>query len=308
MSVDRSKLSPDAQHLGLDEELPKEELTILTEEDVQAQERAAAAAERPDWLDPRYDSPEDQAKAYKQAERAMHEANQRAKAMEDRIAHLEANFQRPEPQQSEEWDPTQQVLERGDYEAQLDYLARENPLQAMRMLMAEQQQANLEFMQEQARIAQYREQQMRPMQEARENTQSQLVADAAYERVVARNPDYDDYHERVVELVNDPEWISAEDAWDLGKLERAVERAYRVAKAERITSTDEELMAQGLSQAEIERQRKMQAQSLRPAAQSREAEMTPDERVLAGILNSAEADGSYASQRRVIWGDLRGPQ
>lgn len=52
---------------------------------------AGAQPTRPDWLNPRYQTIEDQAKAYAEAERAMHETNQKATRTEQYARDLEQN-------------------------------------------------------------------------------------------------------------------------------------------------------------------------------------------------------------------------
>ncbi len=305
------ELSEHAKHLALDEELQQPDPPeVITEEEAQRRE---AEAQRPDFLVPRYQTVEEQARAYKEAEREMHETKQQAKQLEERLAALEAQQQQfQQPQQPQPWEmgygPQSEYFSQAEYEAQLQQLAREDPLTAMRAVMAEAEEQRLAHMQQQAQVAQMQQQQLQPWQEAQQQTQAQLIADHAYNRVLDQNPDYEEYHEDVVKLMEqDPGWINPADAWDLNKLTTAVTRAYKVVKGERLSATDDELRARGLTQADIERQRKLSAQTVQGRSAAPESELTEEQKNLAGMLASG-TDGSYKQARQHLWGALRAPQ
>ncbi len=76
---DLRELAPEApeEEAGLDAE-PEEPAEGTAEEGA---EESAGTPERPEWLDPRYATPEDQAKAYHEAQKRMHEATEQAAAL-----------------------------------------------------------------------------------------------------------------------------------------------------------------------------------------------------------------------------------
>ncbi len=297
-----TELSAEAKHLGLDEEIQDPEPMQVVQE-----EPEPAAEERPEWLSEKYTSVEEQARAYSEAQAAMHEANQRAKALEERLTALER--QQPQQQQDQynpydyQYDPLQQV----SYEDQLRELYDQDPVAATRALLAERDQQLYQMQQQAQQIQNWQQQQQKPIQDTWQETQAQLIADSAVERVTSRHEDFQEYAEDVKKWLNEenPGYISDTDAWNLAKMENALETAYKVKKAERILAHEDELRSQGLSPEEIERQRKVSSQTL-TGASARPQDPSEDEKQLAAMV--ASGDQSYAAARRQIWGDLRSPQ
>jgi hypothetical protein len=291
------------KHLGLDEPLaePEPDTSVLQP----ASPEGADTPERPEWLDQRFDSPEEQAKAYREAERRMHDTLQANAELEKRLAALEERIpeqpQEPQYDYSAFSDPMQQAA----YRDQLSQLAEENPLAAMEALLNEreqlwQMQQAAAWQQQQVAAAAYQPQMMQQQQ-----TQAALVANEAKRNVTSRHEDFSEYEDQVAQiLTDDPEFIAGQHSWDLSKLERGLERAYRIAKAEALTAREQELRDQGVDPAEIERQRKMNAQTMQGVS-ARPDEPSAEEKQLAAMVESGMQ--SYGAARNSIWGPMRAP-
>lgn len=297
MAVDPQK------HLGLDEPLaePEPDTSVL-----QAAQEAEPEPERPDWLSDRYQSVEDQAKAYSEAERRMHETLQYNAELEKRLASIEERMGDPQ-QQSQQFDYSEfnDPMQQATYRDQLAQLAEENPLAAMEALLAQRDQA----MWEQQQMAEMQRMQQaavyQPQIRQQQETQAALVANEAKRNVTQRHEDFGQYEDQVAQIISDdPEFIAGQHAWDLSKLERGLERAYRIAKAETTFAREQELRDQGVDPAEIERQRKMNAQTMQGVS-ARPEEPSPEEKQLAAMVESGMQ--SYGAARNSIWGPMRAP-
>jgi hypothetical protein len=299
-------LGPREKHLGLDEPMQEPEPVDL--EALQPEQPAEAEPEKPEWLDPRFNTVEAQAQAYSAAERQMHAVNQEKADMEKRLAALEErydpnNYQQPyDPGYDQNYyDPVTQA----SYEEQLRQLAETDPLAAMRAIAAEQAQALQAQQMQAAQLQQMSQAQQQPLVQQQQETQAALVANEAKRNVTARHEDFRNYEDQIAQvLTDDPEFISGQHAWDLQKLERGLERAYKIVKAEEWAGHEQELRDQGVAPEDLERHRKMAAQTMQGVS-ARPDEPTQEEKQLADMVNTGMQ--SYGAARKHLWGDMRAP-
>lgn len=229
--------------------------------------------ERPEWLPENFKTGQDFVKSYHEASGKIIEQGAALNRLEEQIGELTQavqSQQQPQYNQSDVQDQWQEMYDNNPV-GTAAYMAKLAAQQAVQEAMALQaSQAEPQF-----------------------QSQHELVAYAAEQDLSARYDDWSEYKEKVATAVqNDPTLLPDSAFSSLGGVKNALDRIYKVVKAEDVLSRSEQA---GTQQADQSRQAKMAAQTL-SGASSRPGEPSPEEASAARIL-AASKGGDYTSLR-----------
>jgi hypothetical protein len=226
------------------------------------------SVERPDWLPSNFQSGEDLAKSYAEAQRKLTEVSQEKSAYEQELQNLYQAQQSQAPQ----------VDYSGETE-RLEQAFEENPLATMAWLA---QQAAAQAVQQQGA-------QFQPLQQ----NQYELFAATVDQAMAREHEDWETVKPQVTQLLTeDPDFLSENAVQSLQGAQRALERAYKVVKADATISQGETLAAE--QQAALQSM-KQGAQTMTGAG-GRPPEASDDEAFFQRIKN-ADSGGAQSLTR-----------
>ncbi len=188
-----------------------------------------------------------------------------------------------QPQYDPAWDQTSN----DDY---INELFAENPGEAVRTML----QQELAAMAQQNYTAQQQYQaQQAPMLEADRSTKAQVVADITSRHMDEKYGDWSEHAGRAQEILQERN-IPDHELFDIPQFERHVDEAYKLAKYEALTGQENELRSQGVSQEEIDRLRKAQAETLTARRSAPREEIPPEQQKAQELLAARQAAGRPA--------------
>lgn len=175
--------------------------------------------DRPDWLPENFQSPEDLAKSYQEAQRKITELSTQNKGLEESIGNLSAQFEQFTAQQNQ---PDPQAVY-----GQWSEMFEQDPIGTVAQIaQASAAQA----------LQQYQQQAQQPLQ-ATQQTQSALVAAYADQAMTAQYQDWNEEKGKVAEFIQDNPDIFHEGLFaDPTKATKALETAYKMVKADDVLS------------------------------------------------------------------------
>lgn len=201
--------------------------------------------ERPDWLPANFNSPEDLAKSYAEAQRKITELGQTNSALEQNVNELAAQFEsfQQQSQQQSQYDPStdpflasyEQAMETGDYRTALAYQAQLTQAAVQTAL---------------AQYAQGQQQQGNPQLEAHYNT----VAFNADQMLGNKYEDWNDYKGKIAEAIqHSPHLVPDEALTSPLATAEALDRVYKQVKYDDLISGTAQQQQQAAQAAEARR-------------------------------------------------------
>ena len=222
----------------------------------QEQEIASSEAEgRPDWLLPQFKTAEDQARSYAAAQSEMTRTRQELKEIQSQTQEILAQQQQQyqaQQAQGDQWGIQNQLLEAvasGDPEQELAAMAwlAETAAQKYAQQQAPQPQGN----------------------------NAEVIGFAANQTMQAKYDDWNEIAMDVKALVEqDPELLRVNDTTTLAQAVQGLERVYKIAKADRVLSQGESVLA---VENEANRLAKQQAQTITGSSQRPATSTAEDE-------------------------------
>lgn len=266
------------EQMGVD--LPEEPELAAQTIDTPAVENEEPPPERPEWLPDKFKQPEDLARSYSELESKLGEQGRQLSELQQA---LEAQQQQPDYG----YDPTGQPY--GYLDPAQEYIAQlyeENPVEATRFVL----QQELAQMQQQAQQqAQFQAQQQQPYQQAQQQSQAAMTAYVTEQHMIDRYDDWEDVKDSAMGILQNRQ-IPQHELLSQPDFERHVDEAYRLAKYEALTGQEQEMLAAGISQEEINRNRKLQAETLTARRSAPREEVDPStaeaQQLLAARQNS----------------------
>jgi hypothetical protein len=272
---------------------PKEQIGVDLPEPEPIPEPVAAAEttepeptaeqQRPEWLPEQYKSPEDFAAAHRSLQDKLRQEGESRREERERLAELEAYVQSQQSQTTEN-DTLQAVAdeiavarEAGDVRRELElqqWLQEYTTRQTLAGLGAERQRADA------------------PMLEA----QDELVAAHVTDWMRRQYDDWDEYRQQVAQAIASEPWRLPDEAvGSIQMMQSALGAVYRDLKARDILEQQSELEQRGLSQADLSRARKLEAQTM-SGASGRPDEPSKVDREIAEMQHALHGS-SWASIR-----------
>jgi hypothetical protein len=239
------------EQIGVD--LPEyEEQEVVAPE--AAEEPAAEEPSVPDWVPEKFrKNPEAFASSYASLENELRQRGEREKEMRDELDQLQAWAAQAQAQpQYDQADPL------AAYAAELE-AARDNG-DTLREAQLQSWLNQYSISQALGQQQVWQQQQQAPQLQA----QNELLAVQAKETMARRHSDdWDDVEPRIAELLqSDPDLLSERALGSLAGTVGALERAYQLVKAEDWRKQVEDMQQAGISQADLDRARKLQAQTM----------------------------------------------
>lgn len=236
--------------------------------------------ERPEWLPEQYKTPEDFAKAHKSAQDKIRELGERSSQYEQQLADMQAQMQAPARDPNDVFqavaDEIEAARENGDVARELQlnqWLTQQTIGQAFQGFQAQTNQPD-----------------------PNQGIQADMVAAYADDSMAKRYDDWPDVRDKVAETLQTKPYLLPEaHLFDLTKLQESLDTAYQLVKTGQLLEQQQQLHEQGLSQADVNRSRKLSAQTL-TGATGRADEVSEADQQLAE-MKAALHGGSYAAFR-----------
>lgn len=267
-----------AEQIGVD--LPEPEAPeVIAPEPEGKDTPEASVPERPDWLPDKFKEPEQLVRSYSELESKLGEQGKT-------ISDLQRQLEETAAAQQQQQQPYgyEQPWTTDEYLAQV---YEENPVEAMRLTVAQQ----LQEMQQHAYMAQQQyAQQQAPLVQAQEATQAEVIAEISENRVAQRYDDYPQFSERAKEILTGRN-IPLQDLYNLPVFEQHLDEAYKLAKYESLSGQEEELRSAGVSQEEIDRLRKAQAETLTARRSAPREQLSPEEEMAQKLIRARAESG-----------------
>jgi hypothetical protein len=258
------------EQLGVDlDDNPEEHVQVTPEA---AEETPPAADERPEWLPENYKTPEAFAEAHKSLQNELRVRGEREKTMREELDQL------TEWAQQVQQAPQQQQYDQGDplavYAQELE-LARENG-------------DTLREAQLQAWLTQYNIQQAyAPMQQGFQQAQApqlaaqnELFAIQAKQTMSSRYDDWDEVEPRIAEMLErDPDLLPDRSLSSLTGMINALDRTYQLVTRNDYKEQVEQMREAGISQADIDRARKLRATTMSGSSGQRDQPSEVDQQL-----------------------------
>lgn len=265
---------------------PEEQLGVpLPEEHIEIPEPEVppeAVPERPEGLPENYKTLEEFVESKKEIERRFHEEAGRRAEVEQRLQALEEQYAQP---QEPQYSPEDQIAQVAD-QFGVDY----EQAQAMIAIADWRSQQIL-----QAQLPQY-QQQIQQQFQPYQNVNWELMAAKVDEEMHTRYNDWDDKKNEIAEYMGQHPHVFRSEVFEQG-MEPSIQlldMAYKAVKSQELMGQAEELRQAGVSQADIDRARKMQARTV-PGRSGSQEPPDPGDEWLARA-QAARASGSYAAQ------------
>jgi hypothetical protein len=290
------------EQMGVDLPEGDEELTpdfvepsrTTADEQAAVQQQMAAEAERPDWLPEQYKSPEAFAEAHRSLQERLRQESEERKDLQAQLEQLAEAVQQQQYQQPYEQpaDVIDSVAAEISAAREVGDVRRELELQAWLQNYTLQQSVSANAADQAA------------AQEPTLAMQDELIA-AHHAMTMQRTyPDWDEYAPKVRDLIQAEPWRLPDSALsDLASTQRALSDAYEVLKARDLLSEQEQLRERGLSQADVSRARKLEAQTMEGAS-GRPDEPSRVDRELAEMQMALRRNSGIAAIKQ----ELRGRQ
>lgn len=194
--------------------------------------------ERPDWLPENFKTPEDLAKSYQEAQNKIREQGTQLNALNENYAQLSSQFEQFAAQQGQP-DPA-------EAQSQLYQMYENDPVATMAYVAQQTAQTVLQ-----------------QAQQAQQQTQGQVPADVAAfmadKTLEAKYDDWGQFKEKIAEHIQTDPFLQNDQIWtNAATATQALDRAYRLVKAETVLENPEQFTQQ---QADLARRMKLQAQS-----------------------------------------------
>jgi hypothetical protein len=279
----KEQLGVDLPEEGGDDELKFHEPARTTADE---QEQAAEAAQqtelpdRPEWLPEQYKTPEDLAAAHRSLQDRLRQEAENRKLLEGRLTELEAATQQQSRAEGTD-DILGRVADEIAWARDQGDVRRELELQTWLQNYTLQQAAAATP-------------QARPDDSP---IQDEIIAAHVRNSLARSHEDWEQYEPQIAELIQAEPWRFPQEATEsLPSMARALESAYEVVKARDVLAQQHELHERGLSQADLSRARKMEAQGLQGAS-GRPAEPSPVDRELAEMKDALHRNSGMAAIR-----------
>lgn len=270
------------EQLGLDPSPEEQEAAQLAADEAQQQQEQEAALQaeqenRPDWLPEKFKTPEDFVRSYSSLENELRERGTRERQQAERLAELEAWAQQSQEQpQAQADDPLAAYAYELEAAREQGDARREAELQAW-LVQYNISQALQGFEQQST-------QQTRPLLDH----QNYLTAAEVKRSVKEQIPDFSDYEDRVGQLLQDEPWrMPREVLDDPALMQRALIATYDAVKHQDLVEQQRQLEEAGVTTADLQRARKMQAQTL-SGATGRPGEPSEADRQIAEMRGALD--------------------
>lgn len=250
-------------------------------EQPQPDEEQPPEADRPDWLPDQYKKPEDLAAAHRSLQNELRLRAEREKQLIEQMGQMSQALR--EPQQPASADPLagiaealQEARDNGDAyrEAQIQqYLIQ----QTMQQSLANYQQQTASQFQPQA------------------DQQNEMMAMLAYNEMGRKYEDWSDIEDRVGQTLATDPFFQGQQVNSVQEGVNLLERAYQFTKYHDLVAQQGELRQAGLQQADLDRARKQQAQTLSGATGRADQPSEADKELAA--MQAALRGSSYAAAR-----------
>jgi hypothetical protein len=237
--------------------------------------------DRPEWLPDQYKTPEDLAAAHRSLQDRLRVEAENRKLLEGRLTELEAATQQQTQAQG-----TDDIL--GRVADEIAWARDQGDVRRELELTTWLQNYTLQ----QAAAA-------TPAQAGRDESpiQDEIIAAHVRNSLARSHEDWEQYEPQIAELIQAEPWRFPQEATEsLPSMARALESAYEVVKARDVLAQQQELHERGLSQADLSRARKMEAQGLQGAS-GRPAEPSPVDRELAEMKDALHRNSGMAAIR-----------
>lgn len=257
------------------------------EEQQQAQQALEAEqSDRPEWLPEQYKTPEDLASAHRSLQERLRQESESRKALEQRVDELTEYAQTAQQPAYEPTDVLDSVAAEIQSAREVGDVRRELELQAWLQNYTWQQAASAQAA-DQAAAAE-------PALQA----QDELIAAHHAMQMERMYPDFTEYAPRIRELIQAEPWRLPDQALNnFGETQRALSSAYEILKARDVLSEQEQMRERGLSQADISRARKLEAQTMEGAS-GRPDEPSQVDRELAEMQAALRRNSGIAAIRQ----------
>jgi hypothetical protein len=261
------------------------------EEQAAVQEALAAEPERPEWLPEQYKTPEAFADAHRSLQERLRQEAESRKGLEQQVEQLTEYVQQAAQQPAyEPADVIDSVAAEISAAREVGDVRRELELQTW-LQNYTLQQAQSAGAADQAAA-----------QEPQLAMQDELVAAHHAMTMQRAYPDWDSYAPKVRDLIQAEPWRLPDAALsDLAATQRALSDAYEVLKARDLLAEQEQLRERGLSQADVSRARKLEAQTMQGAS-GRPDEPSQVDRDLAEMQLALRRNSGIAAIKQELRG------